>query len=75
MIIESNPSETSLHAAIITNVDLMLQLNKYLEAATLPDQKDKIKARIGYTDDKINGMVYQLYGLTEEEIMIVENFR
>ncbi len=39
MIIESNPSETSLHAAIITNVDLMLQLNKDLEAATLPDQK------------------------------------
>ena len=71
----SNPSETSLHTAIITNVDLMLQLNKDLEAATLPDQKDQIKVRIGHTDDKINRMVYQLYGLTEEEKKIVENFR
>jgi hypothetical protein len=34
-----NPLETSLHTDIITNVDLMLQLNKDLEAATLPDQK------------------------------------
>jgi len=75
-IINSNVlSETSLHSAIITNVDLMLQLNKDLEEATLPDQKEQLKARIGHTDDKINRMVYQLYGLTEEEIAIVENFR
>jgi hypothetical protein len=71
----NNPSETSLHAAIITHVELMLQLNKELEAATLPDQKEQFKARIGHTDDKINKMVYQLYGLTEEEIKLVENFR
>jgi hypothetical protein len=53
----------------------MLQLNRELQAATLPDQKEHLKARIGHTDDKINRMVYQLYGLTEEEIGIVENFR
>jgi hypothetical protein len=33
-----------------------------------------LKARIGHTDDKINRMVYQLYGLTEEGEAIVENF-
>ena len=70
-----NASETSLHTSIITNVDLMLQLNKALQSATLPDQKEQLKARIGHTDEKINKMVYQLYGLTEEEIRIVENFR
>ena len=70
----TNPSESSLHASIITNVDLMLQLNKELQAATLPDRKEQLKARIGHTDEKINKMVYQLYGLTEEEIQIVENF-
>jgi hypothetical protein len=53
----------------------MLQLNKELQSATLPDNKEQIKARIGHTDDKINRMVYRLYGLTEEEIQIVENFR
>ncbi len=71
----SNPSSASLHASIITNVNLMLRLNIELEAAMLPDQKEHLKARIGHTDDKINRMVYQLYGLTEEEIKIVENFR
>jgi hypothetical protein len=70
-----NLSETSLHATIIANVDLMLQLNKDLQAATLPDRKEQLKARIGHTDEKINRMVYQLYGLTAEEIQIVENFR
>ncbi len=59
----------------ITKVDLMLQLNKELDAATLPDQKEHLKARIGHTDDKLNRIVYQLYGLTEDEIRIVENFR
>lgn len=69
------PSETSLHAAITASVDLMLQLNRELQAATLPDQKEQLKARIGHTDDKINRMVYQLYGLTAQEIAMVENFR
>jgi hypothetical protein len=53
----------------------MLQLNKDLQAATLPDQKEHLKARIGHTVEKINKMVYQLYGLTAEEIEIVETFR
>jgi len=44
-------------------------------AATLPDSKEQLKARIGHTDEKINKMVYQLYELTVEEIRIVENFR
>jgi len=71
----SNENETSLHAAIIANVDLMLQLNRELDAATLPDRREQLKARIGHTDEKIDRMVYRLYGLTEEEITIVENFR
>jgi hypothetical protein len=53
----------------------MLQLNKDLEEATLPDRREQLKARIGHTDEKINRMVYQLYGLTVKEIQIVENFR
>jgi hypothetical protein len=53
----------------------MLQLHKDLRSATLPDQKEHLKARISHTDDKLNRMVYQLYGLTEEEAGVVENFR
>jgi len=43
-----------------------------LQKATLPEQKEHLKARIAYTDKKIDQLVYQLYGLTEEEIKIVE---
>jgi hypothetical protein len=67
--------EKLLHANIITHVDLMFQLYRDLHSATLPDQKERLQARIGHTDDKINRMVYQLYGLTEEEVAVVENFR
>jgi predicted type IV restriction endonuclease len=70
----TNSSDQSLHTAITTQVDLILQLNKELQSSTLPDQKEHLKAKIGHTDEKINKLVYQLYGLTGEEIEIVENF-
>ncbi|MEI6456313.1 MAG: TaqI-like C-terminal specificity domain-containing protein, partial [bacterium] len=76
-IVKINQQEelsNSLHATIISNVDLMLQLNKELKLATLPDQKEQLSARIGHTDEKINRLVYHLYGLTDEEILMVENF-
>ena len=57
---------------IVRNVDLLLQLNKDLQTATLPEHKEQIKSRIDYCEDKINEIVYELYGLTEEEIKIVE---
>lgn len=50
----------------------MLQLNKDLQAATLPEQKEHLQARIKYTDKQIDKLVYQLYELSEEEIRIVE---
>jgi hypothetical protein len=35
-------------------------------------QAQEIKSKIDETDKKIDSMVYELYGLTEEEIKIVE---
>ena len=57
---------------IVKNVDLILQLNKELQTATLPEKKEQIQSRIGYCEDKINEIVYGLYGLTEEEVRIIE---
>ncbi len=64
--------EKQKHDEIVRNVETMLQLNKDLQSATLPEQKEQLQARISYTDKKIDSLVYQLYGLTEEEIRIVE---
>ena len=62
----------NLKKELVSLVDTMLQLNKDLQNSTLPEQKEQLKARIEYTDKKIDRLVYQLYDLTEEEIMIVE---
>ena len=50
----------------------MLQLQKEKQQTNLPDKLDQLNTRIKYTDDKINKLVYGLYGLSEDEIKIVE---
>ena len=57
---------------IIQHVDQLLLLNKELQSATLPEKIEQLKQRIEYNEDKINTLVYALYGLTEEEVKVVE---
>lgn len=56
-------------------VKLSLSDEAEWEAYFLQEQKIalELKAKIEATDKEIDQMVYQLYGLTEEEIKIVEN--
>jgi hypothetical protein len=57
---------------IVHLVDTMLLLNKQLQEATLPHQQEQLKQRIAFIDKKIDALVYELYGLSEEEVKIVE---
>jgi len=57
---------------IVHLVETMLQLQKEKQQTTLPDKLIQLEARIKYTDDKINELVFELYGLGEEEVGIVE---
>jgi len=41
-------------------------------AANNPEQKTRLRRDIEATDRQIDQLVYELYGLTEEEIKIVE---
>jgi hypothetical protein len=41
-------------------------------SAKIPDEKTRIQRQIDATDKQIDKLVYDLYGLTEEEIKIVE---
>jgi hypothetical protein len=43
-----------------------------MESPNTPQEKDFLKREIETTDRQINKLVYALYGLTEEEIKIVE---
>lgn len=53
----------------------MLQLQQQKQSTTLPHQLQQLEQRITYTDDKINEKVYRLYGLSEEEVRLVEGRR
>ena len=43
-----------------------------LDAARTPTQRTVIQRQIELTDRQIDQLVYELYGLTDEEIKIVE---
>jgi flagellin-like hook-associated protein FlgL len=53
-------------------VDSMLALHKQLASAKSQAQRAAIQRQIEATDAEIDRLVYGLYGLTKEEIAIVE---
>jgi hypothetical protein len=57
---------------IVTLVESMLALHKQLGAAKSAAEKAVIQRQIEVTDAEIDRLVYDLYGLTAEEIAIVE---
>jgi hypothetical protein len=64
--------EKKVHDDLVTLVDKMLHLHKHLHKASFDSEKEPIQRQIAATDKKIDNLVYELYGLTEEEIKIVE---
>ncbi|MFH1050726.1 MAG: TaqI-like C-terminal specificity domain-containing protein [bacterium] len=58
---------------MVSLVDRMLDLNKKVRAESISTQEKKVlEKQIEITDSEIDKLVYELYGLTEEEIRIVE---
>jgi hypothetical protein len=76
----SNPADKSRHDRMVELVEQMLSLHKQLPAtktagkpaAKTEHEKTVIQRQIEATDKQIDQLVYELYGLTEEEIKIVE---
>jgi len=58
---------------LIRLVEQMLELNKKLAGIKNPDEKTRLQRQIEATDSQIDKLVYNLYGLTPEEIAIVES--
>jgi len=66
------PDDAALHDSLVSLVEQMLQLRKLLAAARTGHEKTALERQIEATDGQIDRLVYELYGLTEEEIGIVE---
>ncbi len=73
MIDFSRASEKAAHGRMVSLVDSMLSLHKHLAAAKSAAQKAIVQRQIEATDRQIDQLVYQLYGLTDEEIALIEN--
>ena len=69
------PSAEKINRAqvtLIAHVEQMLTLHKNLAAASSPTDKERLERQIRVTDNAIDALVYELYGLTQDEIKIVE---
>ena len=68
----SDPVDKSQHDRMVTLVTQMLDLNKKLQDARLEQERTMLSRQIAATDASIDKLVYELYGLMEDEIAIVE---
>lgn len=68
----SNKADVARHDRMVSLVDSMLDLNRKLALTNTSHEKEMLTRRISHTDAEIDRLVYELYGLTPEEIRIVE---
>ena len=69
----NDPADTARHDRMVSLVTQMLDLNKRLQDARLEQEKTQLSRQIEATDAAIDNLVYELYGLTEEEIKVIDN--
>jgi len=68
-------TEKAQHDKLVSLVDTMLELQKKYYDARMERDKELYERQIKMVDAQIDRLVYDLYGLTEEEIGIVESSR
>ncbi|MDD5338544.1 MAG: N-6 DNA methylase [Dehalococcoidales bacterium] len=66
--------EKNIHDTLVAFVERTIELNKRLVPIrnTACNEREELLQQIGQTDKQIDNLVYDLYGLTEEERKIVE---
>lgn len=65
-------SDRARHEQVIESVDKMLSLIPRLRCARSESERSSLQNAVTATDEKIDHIVYSLYGLKAEEIAIVE---
>ncbi|HII06499.1 MAG TPA: N-6 DNA methylase [Methanotrichaceae archaeon] len=68
----SDPQDVARHDSMVKLVEKMLDLHRRLAETKTGHEKTLLSRQIEATDRQIDDLVYELYGLTEEEIAIVE---
>jgi hypothetical protein len=68
----SDPADKARHDRMVQLVEQMLALHKQLAESRTGHDRTFIQRQIDATDRQIDRLVYELYGLTDEEIAVVE---
>ena len=66
-----NPPEKAQHDKLVALVESMLELRKKYHEARMEQDKELYEQYIKIVDAQIDRRVYDLYGLTEEEVKVV----
>jgi len=67
-----NPADVEMRDDMVALVDEMLDLHRQLAGASAV-KRGVLEALIERADKKIDTLVYELYGLTDDEVRVVEN--
>ena len=65
--------DVALHDKIVSLVEQMLILKKRLGLTSISSERKFYERQIETTDQRLNSFVYELYGLTYDEIAIIED--
>jgi hypothetical protein len=68
----SDPPDVERHDRMVSLVEQMLALHEQTGVARTTHDRQLLRRQIEASDGQIDRLVYELYGLTEEEIAIVE---
>ena len=72
VINSKDKNDRTAHDEIVKLVEKMLALHQQIAVAKTPQDTNLLQRQIAATDKQIDQLVYQLYGLTDEEIALVE---
>ena len=67
----SDPTDKARHDRMVQLVESMLALHKHKAATRTQAEQEQFQRQIDATDRQIDALVYELYGLTSDEIAIV----
>jgi len=61
-----------MSASIISELDKKNEAKKELRKTNRPDEIDRLKNNITYSENRIDELIYKLYGLNKNDISIIE---
>ena len=62
-----------IYDRIVELVEILIDKNMRIEMSKDPNEITRLQRQIEATDRHLDKLVYELYGMTDEEIKIVEN--